>query len=314
MVFMDQLAAMKVFLRVAETGSFTKASEALDLSRAMVSTQVAALERLYGVRLFNRTTRRVALTSEGSHYLEHCRRVFAELRVAEEELSGARERPRGHLRVDVPGAFARGLLVEALPGFLARYPELDVDVQVNDRYVDLVTAQVDVALRGGTITDPNLVVRHAVGSRWLTCAAPSYLERHGWPRTPDDLARHALVGARIPPAPGGRPWLFDEGGRTRSLDLRFRIASDSPEMNLHAAIRGAGIIQTLDLLAARALEAGELVPLLPGTSVRGPALSVVYPPAGQRLAKVRAFADFTIDLLRQWQRRVEHVTGLSGPA
>ncbi len=301
---MDQLAAMRVFLRVAETGSFTRAAEALDLSRAMVSTQVAALERHYGVKLFNRTTRRVALTNEGSHFLEHCRRVFAELRAAADELSGARERPRGHLRVDLPGAFARGLLVEALPDFLARYPELEVDVQVNDRYVDLVAAQVDVAVRGGTITDPNLVVRHAVGSRWITCAAPAYLERQGWPQTPDDLARHALIGARIPPAPGGRP----------SLDLRFRITSDSPEMNLHAGINGSGIIQTLDLLAARALEEGRLVPLLPGTSVRGPPLSVVYPPAGQRLAKVRAFADFTIDLLRQWQRRVERITGLPGPA
>jgi LysR family transcriptional regulator, regulator for bpeEF and oprC len=312
---MDQLAAMRVFLRVAETGSFTKASEALDLSRAMVSTQVAALERHYGVRLFNRTTRRVALTSEGSHYLEHCRRVFAELRAAEEELSGARERPRGHLRVDVPGAFARGLLVEALPGFLARYPELDVDVQVNDRYVDLVTAQVDVALRGGTITDPNLVVRHAVGSRWITCAAPSYLERHGWPQTPDDLARHALVGGRVhSPLPEAVRGSSTRAGGPGTLDLRFSITSDSPEMNLNAAIHGAGIIQTLDLLAARALEAGELLPLLPGTSVRGPALSVVYPPAGQRLAKVRAFTDFTIDLLRQWQRRVERVTGLPGPA
>ncbi|MCU0977222.1 MAG: LysR family transcriptional regulator [Steroidobacteraceae bacterium] len=310
---MDQLTAMKVFQRVAETGSFTQAADALDLSRAMVSTQVAALEKRYGVRLFNRTTRRVALTSEGSRYLEHCRRVFAELQAAEEELSGARERPRGHLRVDVPGAFGRGLLVEALPDFLVRYPELEIDVQVNDRYVDLVAAQVDVALRGGTITDPNLVVRHAVGSRWITCAAPSYLDQHGWPRTPDDLARHALIGGRVPPAPGGRPWLFCEGERTRSLDLRFRITSDSPEMNLNAAIQGAGIIQSLDLLAARALEEGRLVPLLPGTSVRGPPLSVVYPSSGQRLAKVRAFADFTIELLRQWQRRVERVPGLPNP-
>lgn len=310
---MDQLSAMKVFQRVAETGSFTKAADALDLSRAMVSTQVAALERRYGVKLFNRTTRRVGLTSEGSRYLEHCRRVFAELQAAEEELSGARERPRGHLRVDVPGAFARGLLVEALPDFLVEYPELEIDVQVNDRYVDLVTAQVDVALRGGTVTDPNLVVRHAVGSRWITCAAPAYLERHGWPQTPADLRQHRLVGARIPPVAAGRPWLFEEGGRTQSLDLGFRIVSDSPEMNLNAAIHGAGIIQTLDLLAARALEQGQLVPLLPGTSVRGPPLSVVYPPSGQRLAKVRAFAGFTIELLRQWQRRVERVTGLPDP-
>lgn len=310
---MDQLAAMKVFLRVAEAGSFTKAADALDLSRAMVSTQVAALERRYGVKLLNRTTRRVALTSEGSRYLEHCRRVFQDLQAAEDELSGARERPRGRLRVDVPGAFGRRLLVDALPAFLARYPELELDIQVNDRYVDLVTEQVDLAVRGGTVTDPNLVVRHAVGSRWITCAAPSYLEQHGWPRAPDDLHQHRLIGARTPPAAAARPWIFDEGGRTRSLDAQFPVMSDSHEMNLSAAIYGGGIIQTLDLLAARALEEQQLVLVLPGTSVRGPPISVVYPPAGQRLAKVRVFADFTIELLRQWQRRVETVTGLADP-
>lgn len=310
---MDQLAAMKTFLRVAETGSFTQAAEALGLSRALVSTQIAALERHYGVRLLNRTTRRVALTSEGSRYLDHCRRVLGQLRAAEEDLSGARERPRGHLRVDVPGAFGRRLLVEALPEFLNRYPEIELDVQVNDRYVDLVGAQVDVAVRGGTIADPNLVVRHAVGSRWITCAAPAYLERHGCPRTPDDLRDHVLIGARTPPAAGGQPWLFSEGGRTRSLDARFRVVSDSTEMNLFAAVHGGGVLQTLDLLAARALEDGELVLLLPGTSVRGPPVSVVYPPAGAGLAKVRAFSEFTIDLLRQWQRRVEGVIGPLGP-
>lgn len=310
---MDQLAAMKTFQRVAETGSFTQAADALGLSRALVSTQVAALERRYGVKLLNRTTRRVALTSEGSRYLDHCRRILLELKSAEEELSGARERPRGRLRVDVPGAFARGLLVEALPDFLARYPELELDVQVNDRYIDLVTAQVDAAVRGGTITDPNLVVRHAVGSRWITCAAPSYLDRHGRPQAPDELRRHVLIGARTPPGVDGRPWLFAEGGQTRSLSARFSVVSDSAEMNLSTAIHGGGILQTLDLLAARALERGELELLLPGTSVRGPPISVVYPPAGQRLAKVRAFADFTIDLLRQWQRRVEGATGLAEP-
>ena len=306
---MDQLAAMRVFVRVAESGSFTRAAEALDLSRAMVSTQVAALERRFGVRLLNRTTRRVALTGEGSRYLEHCRRVLAEIAAAEDDLRGARERPRGRLRVDVPGAFGRRLLVDALPEFLARYPELELDIQVNDRYVDLVAAQVDVAVRGGTVSDPNLVVRQAVGSHWLTVAAPRYLEQHGWPRAPDDLHGHRLIGARTPPAAAARPWLFAEGGRTRSLDLRFAVVSDSPEMNLYAAMNGGGILQTLDLLAARALEEGTLQVVLPGTSVRGPPLSVVYPPAGQRLAKVRAFADFTVDLLRQWQRRVEQASG-----
>jgi LysR family transcriptional regulator for bpeEF and oprC len=311
---MDQLAAMKTFARVAELGSFSAAAEALDLSRAMASTHVATLEKRYGVRLLNRTTRKVALTSEGSRFLDHCRRVFAELQAAEDDLVHARERPSGRLTVEVPGAFGRYLLMPALPAFLAKYPDLEVDIRVSDRVVDLVSERVDVAVRGGTITDPNLVVRRAVGSRWITCAAPAYLERHGWPQSPADLASHQLIGYLGTGSARPRAWVFQEGGRQTSLEPTLKASSDSPEALLIAAVSGAGVIQTMDLLAARALQARDLVVLLPGTAVRGPPVSVVYPQAGQRLAKVRVFTEFTIQLLRQWQRRVAEVTGLPDPA
>ncbi|KPJ82337.1 MAG: hypothetical protein AMJ58_01695 [Gammaproteobacteria bacterium SG8_30] len=307
---MNQLAAMRSFARVADLGSFSKAADALGLSRAMVSTQVAALEKRYGVRLLNRTTRRVALTSEGERYLAHCRRVLRALQAAEDELSHARERPQGRLRVDVPGPFGRHLLIPALPRFLARYPELSVDIRINDRLVDLVTEQVDVAVRGGSVSDPNLVARRAVGSRWITCAAPDYLDRHGWPATPADLTHHRLIGYLAPGSAWPRPWMFEDGGRQQELVADFRVTSDSPEALLLAALNGAGIIQTMDLLAAQALERRELVVILPGTSVRGPPISVVYPQAGHRLAKVRVFTEFTVDLLQRWQRRVARVTGL----
>lgn len=310
---MDQLAAMRVFARVAELGSFTAAADALGLSRAMASTQVAALEKRFRIRLLNRTTRKVALTSEGSRYLEHCRRVFAELQSAEDDLSRARERPSGRLTVDVPGAFGRHLLMPALPDFLARYPELTLDVRISDRTVDLVAERVDVAVRGGTVTDPNLVARRAVGSRWITCASPGYLERRGWPGSPADLADHDLIGFRTQLPQSGRGWVFQDGQRQMTLAPSFRATCDSPEALLVAAASGAGIIQTMDLLAARPLQDRELVVLLPGTAVRGPPVSVVYPQAGQRLAKVRVFTDFTIELLRSWQRRVATATGLLDP-
>jgi LysR family transcriptional regulator for bpeEF and oprC len=309
----DQLAAMKVFARVAELGSFSGAADALDLSRAMVSTQVAALEKRYGVRLLNRTTRKVALTSEGTRFLEHCRRVFRELQTAEDELSHAHERPSGRLRVDVADAFGRHLLIPALPRFLARYPDLKLDVRISDRIVDLVAEQVDVAVRGGTITDPGLIARRAVGSRWITCAAPAYLEQHGWPQTPAELPAHQLIGYRATGSAKTRHWIFQDGSRQLSIDPDCRVTLDSPEALLLAAVHGAGIIQTIDLLAARPLEQRELVVLLPGTAMRGPPVSVIYPQAGQRLAKVRVFAEFTIDLLRRWQRRVAAVTGLMDP-
>ncbi len=308
---MDQLAAMKVFARVADLGSFSAASDALGVSRAMASTQVAALEKRYGVRLLNRTTRKVALTSEGARFLEHCRRVFREVQAAEDDLHHARERPAGRLRVDVPGAFGRHLLMPALPAFQARYPALELDIRINDRVVDLVAEQVDVAVRGGTVSDPNLVVRRAVGSHWITCASPAYLDRFGWPGSIGELERHQLVGYRAPGDAHARAWLFHEAGRQTTLDPAFRTTSDSPEALLVAAVHAAGIIQTMDLLAARALQQRELVALLPGTAVRGPPVSVIYTQAGQGLAKVRVFTEFTLQLLRQWQRQVAIATGLA---
>lgn len=310
---MDQLLAMRVFTRVAELGSFTKAADALDLSRAMVSTHVAALEQRYGVRLLNRTTRKVALTSEGQRYLERCRHVLREIEAAEQDLQLARERPAGRLRVDVPGSFGRNLLIPALPEFQARYPELELQIRLNDRIVDLVAEQVDVAVRGGAVTDPELVARPAVGSWWVTCAAPAYLEQHGWPKTPADLGKHRLVGLLAPGMARPRTWMFDLGGQARPYDGRFGLTLDNPESMLLAAMHGAGITQTIDLLAAIPLERRELVAILPGTSVRGPSISVVYPRAGHRLAKVRVFAEFTVGLLQRWQRRVARVTGLGQP-
>jgi len=311
---MDYLAAMRTFARVAELRSFSHAAEELDLSRAMVSTQVARLEKHYGVRLLNRTTRQVALTSEGKKFLERCNRVLQELREAEDDLSQARERPRGVLRVDVMGPFGRHLLIPALAGFLDHYPELELDLRISDRVVDLVEEQVDVAVRGGIVTDPRLVARRVATSHWITCASPSYLDRHGWPHSVDDLASHRLIGLRPAGAAHALPWLFSEGGHARSLTAEFRTTADSAESVQLAAEHGTGIVQTVDLLAAPALEQRKLIVLLPGTSVAGPPVSVVYPPANHRLAKVRVFTQFTLELMSRWQRRVATVTGILDPA
>ena len=193
---MDHLAAMRTFARVAELRSFSRAAEELDLSRAMVSTQVARLESHYGVRLLNRTTRQVTPTSEGQRFLQRCNRVLQEIGDAADDLSQARERPRGVLRVDVMASFGHHLLIPALGGFLERYPELELDLRISDRVVDLVAEQVDVAVRGGTVTDPRLVARRVATSHLITCASPSYLDRHSWPRSVDDLAVHRLIGFR----------------------------------------------------------------------------------------------------------------------
>jgi DNA-binding transcriptional LysR family regulator len=148
----------------------------------MVSTHVQRLEKRFGLKLLNRTTRKVALTPAGAEYLGHCRRVFHEIRAAEDMLRRAQEQPEGRLRVDVPGSFGRHILLPALPDFLARYPRIKLELQLNERIVDLVQEEIDLTVRAGTVTDPNLVAQRISGSRWITCASPDYLAKRGRPR------------------------------------------------------------------------------------------------------------------------------------
>jgi LysR family transcriptional regulator for bpeEF and oprC len=307
---MDQLAAMKVFGEVAERGSFSAAAESLGLSRAAVSTQVAALEKHLGVRLLDRTTRRVALTRDGTRFLERCRQVFRELRAAQDELGTSGEQPAGRLTVHLAAALGRQLLIPALPGFLARYPSLDVDLRLSDRLVEPPDEGVDLAVRGGSVSNPRLAVRPAAASHWITCASPDYLERHGWPQAPGGLGSHQLIGYRGAGAAKPHSWIFREGRRQLSLEPVCRATLDDPEALLAAAARGAGIIQTMDLLAAAALERGALAIVLPGTAVRGPPVSVIYPRVGQENAKLRVFATFAVELLGRCQRRAASATGL----
>jgi LysR family transcriptional regulator, regulator for bpeEF and oprC len=306
---MDDFQAMRAFSRVAELGSFTRAADELGLSRAMVSTHVSRLERRFGLRLLNRTTRKVAVTPAGADYLGHCRRVFAELAAAEETLRRGKEQPTGRLRVDVPGSFGRHILLPALPDFLARYPGIDLDLRFNERVVDLVRENVDLAVRAGTVSDPNLVAHRVSGSRWITCASPLYLARHGRPQALDELADHVLIGSIPSGSTQPRPWLFatDE---PPPFELRFRMTVNEAEAVMLAAARGVGITQTMDLLAARELVDGNLAIVLPEHTQPGPAFSIVHTPAAQRLARVRVFSDFLRGLCDYVVQRAAAHTGL----
>jgi len=306
---MEPLQAMHAFARVAELGSFTQAADALGLSRAMVSTHVRRLERRFGLRLLNRTTRKVALTPAGADYLEHCRRVIAELAAAEETMRRGKEQPTGRVRVDVPGSFGRHILLPRLPEFLARYPGIDLDLRFNERVVDLMQEGVDLAVRAGPVTDPDVVAHRVSGSRWITCASPAYLDRHGRPQSVADLAGHVLIGTIPSGSSQPRPWLFanDEPPPT---ELRFRMTVNEAEAVMLAAARAVGITQTMDLLAARELMEGNLAIVLPEHTRLGPALSIVHTQAAQRLARVRVCSDFLRMLCEYVQQRAAAHTGL----
>ncbi len=296
---MDQLQAMRVFKRVAERGSFGQAADELDISRAAASGHVAALEKHLGVRLLNRTTRRVGLTAEGAEYLRRCRRILDEIEDAEETLRGSRSRPQGLLRVDVPVAFGRYLLLPALPEFTRRYPAIDLDIRLNDRFVDLVAERVDVALRVGNLQQSGLVARRVAQINIVSCASPTYLADHGEPKTPDDLQQHRLLATT--PAGGGSPdWSFPAPYTSRRLKLHFAMQFNAAEAPVIAAAAGLGITRTVDLLVADYVARGELKLILNDFVVSGPPISLVYPSAGHQSPKVRVFSDFAADLMRRY--------------
>jgi len=300
---MDQLLGMRVFARVAEFGSFARAADAMDLSRAMVSAHVAQLEKHLGTRLLHRTTRKVSVSPEGAVYLAHCQRILAEVAAADDEMRLARDRPQGRLRVDVPVAFGKHLLMPSLSRFTQRYPLVSIEVRYNDRYVDLAAEGVDVAVRSGTVRAPDLIARRIATSRLVTCAAPAYLSAAGVPRTPADLKQHRCIGYLR--TDGARPsWTFKQGNGVMKLRIHSALAFNSTEPIMSSAIDGQGILQSSDLLVAGYLAEGRLVEVLREFSSEGPVLSVVYPRATQHLAKVRVFAEFAAELLRDYQARL----------
>jgi len=302
---MDQLACMRSFVRVADLHSFTRAADALGLSRAVVSTHVAELERHLRCQLFHRTTRRVGLTSDGAEYLGRCQRILAELEAADETVRGTRLAVQGRLRVDVPVEFGRALLLPALPKFTARYPDLQLEVQFNDRVVDLIAEEIDLVVRVGAVREPHLIARRAVTTRLLTCASPEYLREHGVPAAPPELRRHRLVGYLPTGTRRAHRWLFQRGAERQRLSLPFNIAFNSAEAEIRAAIRGAGIVQAMDLVVAEALALGRLQVVLPEWSAPGKPISVVCRAALRDSPKIKVFADFAVELLRQYRLRVD---------
>jgi LysR family transcriptional regulator, regulator for bpeEF and oprC len=296
---------MRSFARVAELHSFTRAADSLGLSRAVVSTHVADLERHLRCQLLHRTTRRVGLTGDGAEYLTRCQRILAELEAADETLRGARLGVQGRLRVDLPVAFGRALLIPALPRFTQRYPDLKLEVQLNDRVIDLIAEEVDLVVRAGPVREPHLIARRIVDTRLVTCAAPEYLRAHGVPSDPDELRRHKLIGHLSSSSHRPYKWLFQRGTVRRQLQLPFSVSFNSVEARILAALRGVGIVQSSDIMVAEALAAGRLQVVLPEWSAPGAPLMVVCRSALRNTPKIRVFADFAAELLLQYRRRVD---------
>jgi len=287
---MDRLQAMRVFVRVAELGSFTRAASALGLSRARVSEAVAELEQALGARLLHRTTRHVAVSDDGRVYYERARQVLVDLDDAEAALGGARASARGRLRVAMPMGLARSFVVPALPGFFAEHPQLSLEVRLENRTLTLLEDGVDCAISYGKPSDEGLVAQSILETHLLTCAAPAYLSRRGVPRQPADLESHDCIAFLSLDSARPTPWSFAGGGS--SFAPQGSVAFNSMEACVEAAVAELGVTQVLSSLAERAIERGELSPVLADWAAPGPRIYVVYPPHRQASPRLRALIEF----------------------
>jgi DNA-binding transcriptional LysR family regulator len=298
---MDRFVAMQAFARVVETGSFTKAAETLHLSKTSVTQLIQQLEARLRVRLLNRTTRKVNVTADGAAYYERVVRLLADLDDAETSLSSASASPRGRLRVDVPSPFARMILIPALPAFYAKYPDIQLDLGVSDRKVDLIDENVDCVVRGGELTDLSLMARHIGDLQLGVYAAPSYLERVGIPSHPRELedTHHCVVGYLWARTGKVFPYSMHRSGERVSVLGRYRLSVDDGNAYLTAGLAGLGVLWLPDYMSRDHLASGELVPLFEDWKLDSMPMHVAFPPNRHVSAKLRVFIDWIVELMAQ---------------
>jgi len=306
---MDQLLAMRSFSRVVEAGGFTRAADSLDMPVATVSKQVQELEAHLGVRLLQRTTRRVTVTPEGQDYYAKCTRVLRDLEDIDASFSGARGKPRGHLRVDVGGSTARDVLIPLLPDFVARYPDIRIDLGVSDRSVDLIGDNVDCVIRGGPLDSSSLVARRLGEAPVITCATPSYLKRYGTPAHPDELRNgHRLVSYVSSQNGRAVPFRFERDGERSELKIEHRVGVNESNAHLAACLAGLGIVQTFAYAAEADMRAGNLQEILAPWRPAPYPFHVVYPQTRHVTHRLRVFIDW---LVERFPARI--CRGMEGP-
>lgn len=288
---MDRFHAIGAFVEVVETGSFVRAADQLDVSVSSVSRHVSELEAHLNARLLNRTTRTLSLTEAGRAFHERCVQLLADLDEAEASAGAGAVVPRGTLRVSCGVSFGERYVAPAVAAFMAKYPEMRLDMELSDRFVDLVNEGFDAAVRIGAVGGQNLVGRPVGTTRLVCCASPAYLARHGEPRTPDDLARHVCLLYQY--APQRALWTFtDRSGAQRKVRVAGPVHANNGGFLGALAREGIGISNEPDFIVGPDIRAGRLVRILRNFSSVANGIHVVYPSRRHLSAKVRAFAEF----------------------
>ncbi len=294
---MDRFREMQVFVSVAEEGSFVAAAEALELSTAAVSRQIARLERRLGVRLMHRTTRQLSLSEEGEVFLARARHLLTDLLEAEAEITARSGKAAGQLRVNVPVSFGILHLAHQWDGFQAQHPALTLDITLSDRTVDLVEEGYDMAIRIGRLADSSLISRELASTRMVLCASPGYLKTHGTPLCPSDLKQHSIWSYRY--FVQGDEWRFEGPDGPVSVRVQPAVRSNNGDTCVAGALNHRCVVLQPSFLVGEAIRDNRLVELLPG--YRAPVLGIhaIYPSRKYVAPKVRLLIDYLADVFRE---------------
>lgn len=287
---MDRIDAMRAFVTVVTEGSFSNAATTLQLSPQLVSKYVSKLEERLGVRLLNRTTRRVSLTEAGTHYLQHAQQILLSIDEMDSQLGGLQQNPKGTLRISAPVSFALKHMARLVTDFQSYYPLVNVDLQLNDRKVDIVDEGFDVALRIGRLKSSSLIAKHVAPIRLILCASPEYLKKHGTPRRPEDLKDHRYLHYSYMEMDGKKgiyQWL-----NTKNSERGVEFHSNNGDVLVDAAIAGAGLALQPTFIASEAISSGKLIMVLPEFEPDPLGLYAVYAHRKLLPNKVRCFIDF----------------------
>lgn len=303
---MDRLREMEIFATVAASGSLSAAARRLNLSVAVVSKQLAALEKRLGSRLVTRTTRKLALTDDGQAFFERCRGILDEITDAEQAVAGADGRLTGTIRITAPVAFGRSRMAPLIAAFAAQQPQLNFHLQLTDTIVDLLEENIDLAIRMGDLTDSSLRARRLVANQRLICGAPAYFKKHGIPQQLGDLAGHdciAICGSGGQGQRGGQVWRFTGGADETAIRISGRLSASNGEVAHAWMLAGLGLVQKSIWDVADDLRDGRLVAVLPQYR-REEAVHAVFPPGRQVPYRLLCFVDFLTRELQAAERNV----------
>ena len=294
---MDKFSAMQAFVRVVEAGTFTKAADSMAMPKPTITRLIQTLEKELDTKLLNRTTRKVTVTADGAAYYERAGRLLSEMEELEASMSRAKANPRGRLKVDIPSSLGLTVIIPALPDFYARYPDIQLDLGVSDRPVDIIAENVDCVVRGGELIDQSLVARRIGEFYLVSCASPAYLKRHGTPQHPAELEdNHRMIRYASPR--NGKLYSFEyyKDGETVEVGGNYLLSVNDSRAGVVAALAGLGVLHTATFQIQDYISTGVLEPLFTGWCTESIPLHVVYPPNRHLSNKVRVFVDWIAEL------------------